>query len=72
MTDINCPAIHECGEAVSLDLGGFSATSATVGACSEMRADGIRSYTVRKSEALGFSPAASQALVHKDGLVVLA
>jgi len=72
MTYITCPASHECGEAVSLDLGGFGSTEATVGACSAMRADGVRSYTVRKSAALGFTPTTAQALVHKGGLVALA
>lgn len=57
MTSILCPMRHECGEVVTIDLGGFSATEAVVSACSVARAEGIRTYNVRKSIALGFTPA---------------
>ena len=50
-----CPC--QCGEAVSLDLGTFADTSAELGACSKAKAEGIHSYTVRKSAALAYERA---------------
>lgn len=70
MSLIVCPAHNgECGEGVSLELGGFAATEATVGACSRLRADGIASFTVRKSEAIGFRTFEAGPVRHSAGLV---
>lgn len=50
---VACPC--GCGEAVALRYaGGFASTEAELEACSARRADGVRSYNVRKSAAMGF------------------
>jgi len=73
MSLIVCPAHNgACAEGVTLELGGFSSTEATIGACSELRAEGITSYNVRKSEALGFrSFVEAGPVAHASGLVWL-
>lgn len=68
---ILCPSHAECGEAVTLDLGDFHATKATVGACSRLRNAGVLSYEVRKSAALGFQSVAVEGVRHAEGLVTL-
>jgi hypothetical protein len=54
MTYINCPATHNCGERVALNLNGFASTEATLDACSVYQAEGIRSFNVPKSTALAW------------------
>ena len=68
-SSVHCPC--GCGEAVSLTTGGFATTTAEVGACSARRAEGVVSYTIRKSEGLALRPARGEGLSHRDGLVVL-
>lgn len=47
-----CPSSHNCGETVTVDLGGFSATTIKVEPCSVLRAEGVTSYEMRKSAGL--------------------
>jgi len=63
---ISCPC--RCGEVVEAGDAGFSATTVTVEACTKVRAMGIVSTTIRKSEA--YSLAVPTTVVsHRDGLV---
>lgn len=52
---VACPC---CGETVTLTAGGFATTTAEIEACSFRRAEGVVSYTIRKSEALALRPVA--------------
>lgn len=72
MTLYKCLLSHECGEAVSVEFGGFDATHVTVSACSVAESVGVVSYEVSKSVAAAMLVAVESAgVVHKDGFVVM-
>jgi hypothetical protein len=50
---IACP-VDGCGEQVAVTSAGFAATTVTLAACANRRAEGVTSYEVPKSIAMGW------------------
>jgi hypothetical protein len=66
-----CPC--GCEEAVRTSGWEWTSTEVEISACSRYAAKGIRSFTMRKSDALNLRSAKQQSSYqHRDGLVVIA
>lgn len=66
---ISCPC--GCGETLTASDAGFTSTTVSVEACTKVRAMGIVSTTIRKSEAYRLT-VPTTVVSHRDGLVAFA
>lgn len=67
------PIICACGceAAVNAHDAGFSAVQCVVEPCERLKAEGVTSYTMRKSAAYEAAISADSAVRHRTGLVAL-